>query len=169
MRKAFAIAIAVLLIAVSALPAFAEVVTSPHATTADYIITIPEDIEGGSVVAEIKSDVDEDGNQVVVIRGVPDDGYDFAGWVIEGEFVPHGDLTDAELELLISSDIKVVPSFVKKGQPASPTTPGEKQIDNGSKSPQTGSSDTVAYVVLFTSVAALLVTVAVVKRRSANR
>lgn len=174
MKKVFAIAVAVLLIAVSALPVFAESVTSPKATTADYIINVPEDVDGGKVVFDFKTDVDEDGNQVVVIRGIPEDDYDFAGWTIDGDYVPHGSLTDSELELLISGDIKVVPSFVKKGETVPATqggsTPaGDKVVDDGSKSPKTGSSDSVAYFVLFTSIAALLVTVAVAKRRSADR
>ena len=174
MKKIFAIAIAVVLIAVSALPVFAAPVISPSATTANYIINIPDDIEGGSATVDVITDVDEDGNEVIVIRGVPEDGYDFAGWEIDGEFIPHGDLTDIELELIISGDVKVVPKFVKKGEsvPTSPTgTPGsgEKVVDGGSKSPQTGSGDFAVYIVLFASVAALLATVAVVKRRSTNR
>ena len=62
MKKVFAIAIAaVLLIAVSVLPAFASV-DSPGATKANYVIHIIDN-DGGHAVKEYKTDVDEGGIQ----------------------------------------------------------------------------------------------------------
>lgn len=176
MKKVLTIAIAVLLIAVSVMPAFAANVDSPDATKANYVVHIIGDDEGGHVVKEYKTDVDEDGKQTVVITGIPDEGYEFTGWVIDGDFVPQGDLTDAELELIISSDIDVKPIFKKTSTDnTSDTTdtkvvPTEKKvIDDGSKSPQTGSSDGTVVAILIVSVLALGAVLIVAKRRSTDK
>ena len=53
MKKVLAITVAVLMLALSAIPAFAESIDSPKATTANYIIKFPgdDDIVGGHAVA----------------------------------------------------------------------------------------------------------------------
>ena len=101
MKKVFAIAIAaVLLIAVSVLPAFASV-DSPGATKANYVIHIIDN-DGGHAVKEYKTDVDEGGKQTVVITGIPDEGYEFSKWEITGDYVPQGDLPQNPKSLRIS-------------------------------------------------------------------
>ena len=49
MKKFIAIAVAVLLVALSALPVFAESLNSPIATKANYVIHTSDDIEGGKI------------------------------------------------------------------------------------------------------------------------
>ena len=173
MKKVFAIAIAaVLLIAVSVLPAFADSVNSPDATKANYVIHIIDD-DGGHVVKEYKTDVDEGGKQTVVITGIPDEGYEFSKWEITGDYVPQGDLTDPTLELIISSDISAKPVFVKT-QPGTDSTTATKSeepknIDYGNKSPKTGSSDGAVVAILIVAVLALGAVVVVAKRRSTDK
>ena len=80
MKKVLSIAIAaVMLIAVSVLPAFADSVNSPGSSKANYVIHII-DYEGGHAVSEYKTDVDESGKQTVAITGIPDEGYEFTKW-----------------------------------------------------------------------------------------
>ncbi len=167
MKKVLSLAIAVFVLSLSVLPVFAESFTSPKATTADYIIRF-DDVDGGHAVAEYKTEVGEDGKQTVVITGVPDDGYDFVQWVIDGDYTTVGKLTDKTIELVISGDIHVKPAFAKKGEAATKPAGGEKVVDNSSKSPQTGSSG-MAYAVFFVSAAALIAVVTIAKRRSAEK
>ena len=170
MKKVMAIAIAVVLVALSALPAFAATIESPSPTRAYYIIITDDEIDGGKVVADYETEVGEDGKQTGIITGIPDDGYEFERWEIDGDYVPLGDLTDSKLELIISSDIRVKAVFKKVGSVVTTTSPSQdKVVDNGSKSPQTGSGDHTPYVILFGSVVALLAVVAVAKRRSAKK
>lgn len=166
MKKVISIAVAVLLIALSVMPAFAESVTSPKATTANYVIYIDEDAEGGKVVYDFETSVGEDGKQTVVIHGVPNEGYEFSSWTIDGDYVPSGSLSDADLELVIAGDIKVHPVFVKAGEPATKAPDQPKQTDDSSKSPKTGTDTAVPYVVVTLAVAALAAVVFTAKRRA---
>lgn len=167
MKKVMAIAIAVVLVALSALPVLA--VDSPQPTKANYIIITDDEIDGGKIVADYETEVGDDGKQTVIITGLPDEGYEFERWEIDGEYVPQGDLTDSKLELIISSDITVKAVFKKIGSVVTTAPSQDKVVDNGSKSPQTGSGDHTPYVILFGSIAALLAVVAVAKRRSAKK
>ena len=174
MKKVLSIAIAaVMLIAVSVLPAFADSINSPGSTKANYVIHIIGDDEGGHVVMDYKTDVDESGKQTVVITGIPDAGYEFTKWIIDGDFVPQGDLTDASLELIISSDITAQPVFTKiqSGTDATTATKSDepKNIDYGNKSPKTGSSDGAVVAILIVAVLALGAVVFVAKRRSTDK
>ena len=168
MKKFFAIAIAVLLIAVSAFPAFASNVVSPVPTKANYIVETEEE-EGGHIDVDYKTGVDENGNQTVVITAVPKDGYEFKEWIINGQYTTNGSLTSAVLEMIISSDMKVKAVYAKKGEAPTEKPADNKVVDNGTKSPQTGSDDFAPYVVLFVSAAALAAVVIAAKRRSANK
>lgn len=169
--------IAVFLLAVSVMPAFAagSDVVSPQPTKANYIIYIDEDTEGGRAVAEYETEVRDDGKQTVVIHGIPDDGYTFDHWEINGDYTPSGDLTEPDIRMEIGSDINVKPVFTKSGVPATTSAPDnkpadtEKVVDNGSKSPQTGSSDAVAYAVIFVSAVALVAVITIAKRRSTDK
>lgn len=167
MKKALSVVVAVLLIALSVMPAFAESVTSPKATTANYIITI-DDAEGGTVVYSYKTEVDENGRQTVEISAVPAEGYEFSKWIIDGVYLSSDELTKADLELIISTDVKLHPVFQKTGQSAT-GVPGEKKQDDSSKSPKTGEAGTaVPYVVLSLAVIALGAVIVTAKRRSAK-
>ena len=175
MKKCIAIAIAVLLLAVSVLPAFAENIDSPHATKANYIVEVEEE-EGGHVDVDYKTGVDDDGNQTIVITAVPKDGYTFAGWIINGSYTTNGSLSDAVLELIISGDISVRATYSKNAEGS--TSPSEtptqaptesRVVDDSTKSPQTGSADFAPYVVLVLSAAALIAVIATAKRRKADK
>ena len=156
MKKVLAITVAVLMLALSALPVFAESIDSPKATTANYIIKFPgdDDIVGGRAVAEFVTGVGEDGSQTVVISGIPDEGYAFTGWTLDGNYeIVEGDLTSAVIKLIIFSDINATPQFTKNGEPVPATTQAaDKQVDNGDKSPKTGSNDILAYTLIALSV-----------------
>ena len=171
MKKIAAAALALLLIVFSALPVFAESIDSPDATKTNYIIHIPTDIDGGTASFEYVTDVGDDGTQTVIIRGVPDDGFDLTGWDIVGDYTPVTDLTQSEIKLIISGDIDVKPVFTKKGAPAttSPVPSPTKVVDNGSKSPKTGSGDGIFWVLFLGSAAALAAVVTIAKRRSVNK
>ena len=165
MKKVISILAAVLLIALSVVPAFAESVDSPTAPRPNYIVTIV-DVEGGSATFEYVTEVDNDGKQTIKLVATTEDGYEFTGWtindvVIEGQPV---------LEYVINSDVTVTPAFVKKGE-TKPTTPAktdDKVVDNGDKSPKTG-EDFAAYAILAVSAIALAAVVTVAKRRSAQK
>lgn len=140
MKKTLAIIVAVLVIALSVIPAFAAEnnVVSPKATVADYqVIIIPAG--GGTYDFIYKTPVDDDGKQTIHFSAKPDDGYKFTGWTIDGEYTPLGKLTDAELDLIVSSDIKVTPNFEKIGSDGT-TEKKDTKVDTSSKSPKTGTN-----------------------------
>ena len=190
MKKLFTVALAVLVIALSVLPAFA--VESPTAKPNSYVITFIDD-NGVKGSATYETEIGEDGTQKVTISANVSDGYDFTGWVIEGSYTTNGTMDSNPLGLTISSDLTVYTHAKAKGDttptgtgttdatdatgttktttPGGGSTPGSggKTADNGSKSPQTGSNDSVVYIVLGLSAAALVAGVIVAKRRSSEK
>ncbi len=193
MKKVFTILAAILMLAFSVVPVFAEEVKSPEATKASYVIEVgkPESGHGYRVDYEIKSEIKEDGRQTVKFYVTTDDDTEFIDWIIEGDYDPDQnlDLSKPEIELEIFGPVKVVPNVKtneptgdsnatqpttavvvspSEGQPATSgsdkgkTSSGTQQggsgsavvaQDKGSKSPQTGSDNTIAYVVLLASTA----------------
>ena len=141
MKKTFAILIAVLLIAVSVMPAFA--VDSPKPTTANYQITIIPGDGGGEFNFEYKTPVNDDGTQTVHFSADPDDGYEFAGWTFEGDYTLLGDPSNPEIDVIARGDIKAYPKFVKIGSKDKGTDKTPEKVDTSSKSPKTGSADYV--------------------------
>ena len=144
MKKTFAILIAVLLIAVSVMPAFA--VDSPKPTTANYQITIIPGDGGGTFNFEYKTPVNDDGTQTVHFSADPDDGYKFAGWTFEGDYTLLGDPSNPEIDVIAKGDIKAYPKFVKAGDKNKSDNGTDKtpdKVDTSSKSPKTGSADYV--------------------------
>ena len=141
MKRTLAIFVAVLVIALSAIPAFAAEVDykSPVPTIANYQITIIPGPEGGSYDFEYKTPVDDDGNQTVHFHAKPDEGYEFTGWTFEGNYTPLGNLTDTELDVIVSGDIKATPNFKKIGS-SETTEKKDTKIDDSSKSPKTGTN-----------------------------
>lgn len=172
MKKVISILAAVLILSLSIVPAFAESVNSPAPTKGNYNIKI-DSTDGGSATFEYESEVDEDGNQKIKVHAIPDDGFEFDGWVVDGGNVT-GDLSDPDAVLTVSSDARLKPTFKKKG--VTPTeAPTEKKsspsdkgshVDNGSKSPQTGSNDVVTFAVLSVVALALASAVVVAKKTS---
>ena len=151
MKKTLAILVAMLIIAVSAIPAFAVDIQSPKPTTANYQITIIPGGGGGTYDFTYKTPVGEDGKQTVHFTAKPDDGYKFTGWTFDGDYTPLGNLTDAELDIVVTGDIKATPNFEKissgdssdkgtdKGtDKGSSANAKETKIDNSTKSPKTG-------------------------------
>lgn len=141
MKKALAILVAVLVIALSAIPAFAAEndYQSPKATVANYQITVTPGSEGGTYNFEYKTPVGDDGKQTVHFHAKPDDGYEFTGWTFDGNYTPLGNLTDAELDVIVSGDIKATPNFKKIGSSGT-TEKKDTKIDDSSKSPKTGTN-----------------------------
>ncbi len=117
MKRTLAILVAVLVIALSAIPAFAAEndYVSPKATVANYQITIIPGGGGGTYDFTYKTPVDDDGKQTVHFVAKPDDGYEFTGWTFDGNYTLLGNLTDTELDVIVSSDIKATPNFKKIG------------------------------------------------------
>ena len=141
MKRTLAILVAVLVIALSAIPAFAAEndFLSPKATTANYQITIIPGPEGGEYNFEYKTPVGDDGKQTVHFHADPYDGYTFTGWTFDGDYTPLGNLTDTELDVVIGGDIKATPSFQKVGSDEK-TEKKDTKIDDSSKSPKTGTN-----------------------------
>jgi hypothetical protein len=155
MKRVLTIMVAVLLIAVSVMPAFAESVDSPTPTKANYQITIVQ-AEGGTASYSFVTPVGEVGKQTVHFSAKVDDGYTFAGWTFEGNYSLLGNASDTELDVVVGSDLKVVPAYTKNGgdtkktDDTSKTTDNSKKdttVDTSSKSPKTGSSEFV-YVAI---------------------
>lgn len=154
MKKTFAILIAVLLIAVSVMPAFA--VDSPTPTTANYQITIIPGDGGGEFNFEYKTPVNDDGTQTVHFSADPDDGYEFAGWTFEGDYTLLGDPSNPEIDVIARGDIKAYPKFVKIGSKDKGTDKTPEKVDTSSKSPKTGSADYVYAGIAFVALIGLL-------------
>lgn len=146
MKKIVSVVFAVMMLVLTAVPAMALV--SPEASYKYEVEVIPT--EGGDGTYEFTTEIDEDGNQNVVIKPLPNPGYDFDHWVIDGPYTTEDKLTDAEMTLVITGDITVTPYYVKDGQVAT----GTVDKDDSSKSPQTGASDVLPYAVMILSVLA---------------
>ncbi len=153
MKKLFAIMIAVVMVVFAAVPAFAAEadVISPTATapSLEYKVTVIP-TGGGDGDYEFKSGIDENGQQWVEITPIPNPGYKFDHWDIEGPYTTDDELTVANMRLIITGDIVVTPYFVKDGE----VETGTASPDKSPTSPQTGSKDFMAYAVVFLSIAA---------------
>lgn len=150
MKKVVSAVITVLLLALSVVPAFA--VESPVAPANEYKITIIT-TEGGNASYEFTSEIDENGNQSVHLTSLPNEGYAFDHWVIDGSYTTEDALTKSEIDIIISSDITVTPYYSKDGTTVTdpPTT---IKTDTGSTSPKTGYDNNFPYAVIFLAAAA---------------
>lgn len=151
MKKVLAVLFAVLLIAVSAVPAFAA--ESPSGTYSYNVDVVPSD--GGSAKTDIKTDVDDKGNTITIatITVVVEDGYEFDHWTIDGAYTTDNKLTDKEITLVLSSDVTVTPSFKKIGSTDATTSATTVTTDKTSTSPKTGSSDVAVFSVILLAAA----------------
>ena len=164
MKKVISILAAVLILSLSVVPAFAESVNSPAPTKGNYNIKI-DPTDGGSATFEYESEIDEDGNQKIKVHAIPDDGFEFDGWVVDGGNVT-GDLSDPDATLKPTCKKKgVTPTEAPTEKKSSPSDKGS-HVDNGSKSPQTGSNDVVTFAVLSVVALALASAVVVAKKTS---
>ncbi len=150
MKKIMTALFVMLILMLSVVPAFA--VDSPQATSFKYdVIVIPT--EGGDGSYQFTTDIDENGNQHVVLTPIVKPGYEFDHWEIEGEYTTDGKLTDSRLELTIHSDIKVTPYF-RDAQSGTVAT-GTVAVDHSGTSPQTGDmSNVIPYAIIILSIAA---------------
>lgn len=157
------------------MPAFAVELDSPKPTKANYNIIINIE-EGGTGSYDIIKSVDDSGDEIIQVHAVPDEGYEFDGWVVDNGNVT-GDLSDPDAQLTVSSDVKLTAKFKQTGvepteeQPTKKVTPSPKpgkDIDKGSKSPQTGSDDAVTFAAL-SVVALALVSAAVIAKKASKK
>lgn len=155
MKKIVTVLFAIIMVAMAAVPAFAAespvATTSPQTTTYKYHVeVIPSD--GGDGKYEFTTDIDEEGNQHVHIIPKPNPGYVFDHWEIDGPYTTDNKLTDEEMDLIITGDIKVTPYYKKAG--SSTVETGTVNKDISGTSPQTGSNDVLPYAVMMLSIAA---------------
>lgn len=162
MKKIVSIMFAVMLVVLSAVPAFA--VVSPTASTYKYVVEIIP-TEGGDGSYEFTTEIDENGEQGVHLTPKPNPGYTFDHWVIEGEYTTNDKLTDGEIDIVITSDITATPYYTKDGTVAT----GTISKDTGSTSPKTGASDAVPYVVMMLSVLACGAAVTMLVKTGKNK
>ena len=119
----------------------------------DYnIITIIVDGDKGGTATSDPVTVPK--GETSKITAKPDPGYEFSGWVIEGEYeIVEGDLNSAVIVIRPLTDVTVRAKFT-----------GTASRDSGSTSPTTGSIDNSAFVsvvvalVISFSAAAVVVT-----------
>lgn len=198
MKKVLTVVIAVLLIAVSTLPAFAAI--SPTAKPVDYHLVADSD-EGITLNTTAETEILEDGSQRWTLTAHGSEFTKFTGWTINGPYtLLEGSLTDEVIVIKITGDTEayahgepIVPgtsapvedttgstdstsaTSASEGQ-QTPTKGGssdggstEKTVDKGGKSPQTGSSDSVVFIILGLSAAAAVAGVITAKRRSSDK
>lgn len=160
MKKIFAIVVAMMLVAITAIPAFAAV--SPTAPV-QYSVTITNPDKGGTAYAS-KTTVDADGVQHSFFKYSAPAGQIFVKWTVSGDPANYeivSDPTTGELELIIKGEgVVVTPVFEKKPSSSQDTTSATSSNgsngsnnssvskDNSTTSPQTGSNTTTACVVI---------------------
>ena len=109
MKKTIAVLFAVMMMLLSAVPAFAAV--SPQPNTFKYKVeVIPT--EGGNGNYKFTTGIDEKGEQHVFIEPLPYDGYVFDHWEISGgPFRTDSKYTDAKMNIIISGDLVCTPYY----------------------------------------------------------
>ena len=73
---------------------------------------------------------------------------------LDGPYKTTDELTDGDIDVIITGDITVTPVFKAIGTSTQPATNATINIDNSSKSPQTGNNDVLPYTVVILSVIA---------------
>ena len=145
MKKTIAVLFAVMMMLLSAVPAFAA--ASPQPSTFKYKVEIIP-TEGGDGDYKFTTGIDEKGEQHVYIEPLPYDGYTFDHWEISGgPFRTDSKYTDANMNIIISGDIVCTP-YYRKASSGGTTGP------DSTTSPKTGASDVVPYAILVLSLAA---------------
>lgn len=161
MKKISAVAIALLILAFSVVPAFAAKKNDRPSPTPskDYTVVV-HNTNGGN--ATYTTTIDEDGKHVLIVAH-PKNGYKFDHWVIDGKYViEQGSLTDEELKLLLKGDVIATPVFKKIG--SSSTSSGSKTSISSNPSPispQTGNNALFFAITAFAVLAAAFIAVGV--------
>jgi len=154
MKKTIAALFAVMMMLLSAVPAFAA--ASPQPSTFKYKVeVIPT--EGGDGDYKFTTGIDEKGEQHVYIEPLPYDGYTFDHWEISGgPFRTDSKYTDPNMNIIISGDIVCTPYYRKasSGGTTGPVATATAKKDDSTTSPKTGASDVVPYAILVLSLAA---------------
>lgn len=155
MKKTIAVLFAVMMMLLSAVPAFAA--ESPQPSTFKYKVEIIP-TEGGDGDYKFTTGIDKNGEQHVFIEPLPYDGYVFDHWEISGgPFRTDSKYTDANMNIIISGDIVVCTPYYRKassGGTTGPVATATAKKDDSTTSPKTGASDVVPYAILVLSLAA---------------
>lgn len=152
MKKLVSIMFAVMLIALSVVPAFA--VDSPDASTKVYTVVVDKTTGGGGTY-EFTSGIDKDGNQHVHLTPIPNQGYTFDHWEIEGPYTPGEKLENGDYCIIITGDVVATPYYkANTPQPSGATEPVTIHTDDKPVSPKTGANDAMLYVVIALAVVA---------------
>lgn len=169
MKKVVSCILAIMLVVFAAIPVFAadNDIKSPEGTF-KYKITINQTI-GGTADYEIKTVVNEKGEQEIHLYVTVDDNYNFDYWTIDGAYTTKGSLKNSTLDVIISSDVTITPNYVKSDGTTEPTQAGTSvvvQKDTSPSSPKTGRNDAPVYVlILFALAACSIATVKFVKSK----
>lgn len=155
MKKTIAVLFAVMMMLLSAVPAFAA--ASPQPSTFKYKVeVIPT--EGGDGDYKFTTGIDKNGEQHVYIEPIPYDGYVFDHWEISGgPFRTDSKYTDPNMNIIISGDLVVCTPYYRKassGGTTGPVATATAKKDDSTTSPKTGASDVVPYAILVLSLAA---------------
>ena len=111
MKKTIAVLFAVMMMLLSAVPAFAA--ASPEPSTFRYKVEIIP-TEGGDGDYKFTTGIDKNGEQHVFIEPLPYDGYTFDHWEISGgPFRTDSKYTDPNMNIIISGDIVCTPYYRK--------------------------------------------------------
>lgn len=169
MKKVVSCILAIMLVVFAAVPVFAadNDIKSPEGTF-KYKITINQ-TTGGTADYEIKTVVNEKGEQEIHLYVNVDDNYNFDYWIIDGAYTTKGSLKDSTLDIIISSDVTITPYYVKSDGTTEPTQAGTSivvQKDTSPSSPKTGRNDAPVYaLILFALAACSIATVKFVKSK----
>lgn len=148
MKKALSLLIAAVIIALSAMPAFALI--SPTASK-EYKIVVHNN-EGGT--GKYTTKIDKDGKHAT-ITAHPKNGYKFSKWIIKGKYeIDEGDLNSKTLRILLKSNVVATPVFTKIGSKSTTSHGTTVSINSSPTSPKTG-DNTMLYVIGLSSLAAL--------------
>jgi hypothetical protein len=133
MKKTVSLLIAVIILALSSVPAMAAI--SPTASK-EYKIVVHNN-KGGTGTYTTK--IDKDGKHATVTAH-PKKGYEFVKWTSKGKYkLIKGSLNDKELKILLQGDVEFTPIFKKIGsKSATPQTPVKR--NQSPVSPKTGDS-----------------------------
>ena len=154
MKKTIAVLFAVMMMLLSAVPAFAA--ASPEPSTFKYKVEIIP-TEGGDGDYKFTTGIDKNGEQHVFIEPLPYDGYTFDFCEISGGLFRIDSMyTVANINIIISGDIVCTPYYRKasSGGSSGPVSTASAMKDDSTTSLKTGASDVVPYAILVLSLAA---------------
>ncbi|MBQ2815346.1 MAG: hypothetical protein IJE65_01585 [Clostridia bacterium] len=138
------IALFMVLALIFTLPVMASAKKSPNGVVEIKVTVIQTN--GGNAVGE------ENDDETYTVTATPNDGYEFVGWTIEGEYtILDGSLTSKELTFDYTTDITVTPIWKPIGT-SEPSGP----VDSGSGSPTTSDNTGNVLPIAIASLIAVL-------------